>query len=136
VYEVQPGASEWRHGWHGREAERPASRPAGRHQAAQVLEHVFAPKNPHMPVPLTPTLPFHLPPPNHTPQLEGEAQAELLNTQAARCMGCGTPYCLNKTTGCPLGNREWGGLAKRVCVRACVCVCVCGQMRQSGKRGY
>ncbi|KAL4855140.1 Glutamate synthase [NADH] [Chlorella vulgaris] len=44
--------------------------------------------------------------------LEGEAQAELLNTQAARCMGCGTPYCLNKTTGCPLGNLipEWNAL--------------------------
>ena len=45
-------------------------------------------------------------------QLPEEQQAELLNTQAARCMNCGTPYCLNRTTGCPLGNLipEWNAL--------------------------
>ena len=41
-----------------------------------------------------------------------EERAELLNTQSARCMDCGTPYCLNKATGCPLGNLipEWNQL--------------------------
>ncbi|KAI7845826.1 hypothetical protein COHA_000736 [Chlorella ohadii] len=41
-----------------------------------------------------------------------EEKSELLNTQSARCMNCGTPYCLNKTTGCPLGNLipEWNAL--------------------------
>lgn len=45
----------------------------------------------------------------HLPEQE---QAELLNTQSARCMDCGTPYCLNRTTGCPLGNLipEWNAL--------------------------
>ncbi len=32
-------------------------------------------------------------------RLPAEEHAELLNTQAARCMNCGTPYCLNKATG-------------------------------------
>jgi glutamate synthase (NADPH/NADH) len=38
--------------------------------------------------------------------------ADLLNTQSARCMDCGTPYCLNRDTGCPLGNLipEWNNL--------------------------
>lgn len=33
----------------------------------------------------------------------------LLKTQAARCMDCGVPFCHQKTTGCPLGNKipEW-----------------------------
>ncbi|KAL4529823.1 hypothetical protein Ndes2526A_g04578 [Nannochloris sp. 'desiccata'] len=45
----------------------------------------------------------------HLPKAE---QADLLNTQSARCMDCGTPYCLNRTTGCPLGNLipEWNAL--------------------------
>ena len=45
------------------------------------------------------------------PTLDG-ATADLLNTQSARCMDCGTPYCLNKDTGCPLGNLipEWNQL--------------------------
>jgi glutamate synthase (NADPH/NADH) len=45
-------------------------------------------------------------------QLPPEEHAELLNTQAARCMDCGTPYCLNNATGCPLGNLipEWNAL--------------------------
>ena len=37
--------------------------------------------------------------PRLVPQLPAEQQAELLNTQSARCMNCGTPYCLNRTTG-------------------------------------
>ena len=42
----------------------------------------------------------------------GGVTANLLNTQSARCMDCGTPYCLNKETGCPLGNLipEWNQL--------------------------
>ena len=38
--------------------------------------------------------------------------SDLLKTQSARCMDCGTPYCLNKDTGCPLGNLipEWNNL--------------------------
>ncbi|KAL4421584.1 hypothetical protein ABPG75_010875, partial [Micractinium tetrahymenae] len=45
-------------------------------------------------------------------RLPGEEHAELLSTQSARCMNCGTPYCLNKATGCPLGNLipEWNAL--------------------------
>jgi glutamate synthase (NADPH/NADH) len=45
-------------------------------------------------------------------RLPAEETAELLNTQSARCMDCGTPYCLNRTTGCPLGNLipEWNAL--------------------------
>ncbi|MEW5317427.1 MAG: hypothetical protein WDW38_008723 [Sanguina aurantia] len=32
--------------------------------------------------------------------------AALLHTQAARCMGCGTPFCHQTNTGCPLGNKS------------------------------
>ena len=44
--------------------------------------------------------------------LAPEDREELLNTQSARCMNCGTPYCHNLSTGCPLGNRipEWNAL--------------------------
>ena len=41
-------------------------------------------------------------------QLPPEEKGELLNTQSARCMNCGTPYCLNKTTGAGLGALEVG----------------------------
>ncbi|MEW5307462.1 MAG: hypothetical protein WDW36_009857 [Sanguina aurantia] len=39
--------------------------------------------------------------------------AALLHTQAARCMGCGTPFCHQTNTGCPLGNKvpEFNSLA-------------------------
>jgi glutamate synthase (NADPH/NADH) len=37
-----------------------------------------------------------------TPCAGKEAQ---LQTQSARCMGCGTPFCHQVATGCPLGNR-------------------------------
>ncbi|KAL5999002.1 glutamate synthase [NADH] [Asimina triloba] len=30
---------------------------------------------------------------------------ELLKTQSARCMDCGTPFCHQETSGCPLGNK-------------------------------
>ncbi len=30
-------------------------------------------------------------------------RAPLLHTQAARCMDCGTPFCHQTTSGCPLG---------------------------------
>ena len=33
------------------------------------------------------------------------AHAELLHTQASRCMECGTPFCHTASTGCPLGNK-------------------------------
>ncbi|KAJ8452700.1 hypothetical protein Cgig2_005036 [Carnegiea gigantea] len=31
--------------------------------------------------------------------------APLLKTQSARCMDCGTPFCHQETSGCPLGNK-------------------------------
>lgn len=36
----------------------------------------------------------------------------LLKTQSARCMDCGTPFCNQDTSGCPLGNKipEWNEL--------------------------
>ena len=45
-------------------------------------------------------------------RLPEQEETDLLNTQSARCMDCGTPYCLNRTTGCPLGNLipEWNAL--------------------------
>lgn len=45
-------------------------------------------------------------------QFVGGNHDALLNTQSARCMDCGTPFCLNRTTGCPLGNLipEWNAL--------------------------
>lgn len=40
---------------------------------------------------------------------------DLLNTQAARCMECGTPFCHQNSTGCPLGNKipEWNDLVHK-----------------------
>jgi glutamate synthase (NADPH/NADH) len=43
---------------------------------------------------------------------------ELVKTQAARCMDCGTPFCHQSVTtrsGCPLGNLipEWNALVKK-----------------------
>ena len=37
---------------------------------------------------------------------------DLLATQSARCMDCGTPYCHQTGSGCPLGNKipEWNEL--------------------------
>lgn len=45
----------------------------------------------------------------HLPNEEFNA---LLHTQSARCMDCGTPFCHQKATGCPLGNKipEWNEL--------------------------
>ncbi len=34
-----------------------------------------------------------------------DARADLLHTQSARCMDCGTPFCHQTHTGCPLGNK-------------------------------
>lgn len=36
----------------------------------------------------------------------------LLKTQSARCMDCGTPFCHQENSGCPLGNKipEWNEL--------------------------
>jgi glutamate synthase (NADPH/NADH) len=41
-----------------------------------------------------------------------EATKSLLATQSARCMDCGTPFCHQTNTGCPLGNKipEWNEL--------------------------
>jgi glutamate synthase (NADPH/NADH) len=33
-----------------------------------------------------------------------EARADQLHTQAARCMECGTPFCHQLDSGCPLGE--------------------------------
>jgi glutamate synthase (NADPH/NADH) len=43
----------------------------------------------------------------YTPIDEGKLQ-----TQGARCMDCGVPFCHQTTTGCPLGNKipEWNAL--------------------------
>ena len=40
------------------------------------------------------------------------ADHKKLQTQAARCMDCGIPFCHQESTGCPLGNRipEWNEL--------------------------
>lgn len=47
----------------------------------------------------------------HAHMPKGEFDA-LLHTQSARCMDCGTPFCHQKATGCPLGNKipEWNEL--------------------------
>ncbi|KAL2650685.1 hypothetical protein R1flu_018813 [Riccia fluitans] len=39
-------------------------------------------------------------------------QDALLKTQSARCMDCGTPFCQQEKSGCPLGNKipEWNEL--------------------------
>eukprot|EP00963_Diacronema_lutheri_P006323 scaffold544_cov320-Pavlova_lutheri.AAC.37 len=34
-----------------------------------------------------------------------ESHEERLTTQSARCMDCGTPYCHQLSSGCPLGNK-------------------------------
>ncbi|KAL6762553.1 hypothetical protein V8C86DRAFT_1824990 [Haematococcus lacustris] len=34
-----------------------------------------------------------------------EAREDAMNTQTARCMECGTPFCHQAATGCPLGNK-------------------------------
>ena len=34
-----------------------------------------------------------------------EERGAQLHTQSARCMECGTPFCHQIDTGCPLGNR-------------------------------
>ena len=41
-----------------------------------------------------------------------DATKSLLSTQSARCMDCGTPFCHQTNTGCPLGNKipEWNEL--------------------------
>ncbi|KAG6548708.1 hypothetical protein Mapa_009863 [Marchantia paleacea] len=40
------------------------------------------------------------------------SQDALLKTQSARCMDCGTPFCQQEKSGCPLGNKipEWNEL--------------------------
>lgn len=42
-----------------------------------------------------------------------EARAEQLRTQSARCMECGTPFCHQLGSGCPLGARGAGWPAAR-----------------------
>ena len=46
---------------------------------------------------------------NHEPAKE---TSSLLATQSARCMDCGTPFCHQTGSGCPLGNKipEWNEL--------------------------
>nr|QKY14997.1 glutamate synthase 1 [NADH] chloroplastic isoform X1 (GOSHI) [Polytomella parva] len=41
----------------------------------------------------------------NTKHLPMEVRHELLHTQAARCMECGTPFCHQIGSGCPLGNK-------------------------------
>ncbi|XP_021764222.1 glutamate synthase 1 [NADH], chloroplastic-like isoform X3 [Chenopodium quinoa] len=37
--------------------------------------------------------------------MDEKRPAPLLKTQAARCMDCGTPFCHQDNSGCPLGNK-------------------------------
>ncbi|KAK9292300.1 hypothetical protein L1049_020264 [Liquidambar formosana] len=37
--------------------------------------------------------------------MEESKPAQLLKTQSARCMDCGTPFCHQENSGCPLGNK-------------------------------
>ncbi|XP_050387175.1 glutamate synthase 1 [NADH], chloroplastic isoform X1 [Argentina anserina] len=37
--------------------------------------------------------------------MEETKPGPLVNTQSARCMDCGTPFCHQENTGCPLGNK-------------------------------
>ncbi|KAK9094113.1 hypothetical protein Scep_025582 [Stephania cephalantha] len=37
--------------------------------------------------------------------MEGPKPGPLLKTQSARCMDCGTPFCHQENSGCPLGNK-------------------------------
>ncbi|KAL1822269.1 hypothetical protein ACET3Z_009047 [Daucus carota] len=37
--------------------------------------------------------------------MEETKPGPLLNTQSARCMDCGTPFCHQENSGCPLGNK-------------------------------
>lgn len=48
-------------------------------------------------------------------KVEGNEREELLHTQAARCMNCGTPFCHQTASGCPLGNKipEWNDLVHK-----------------------
>eukprot|EP01025_Chloroclados_australasicus_P031120 TRINITY_DN3140_c1_g1_i4.p1 TRINITY_DN3140_c1_g1~~TRINITY_DN3140_c1_g1_i4.p1 ORF type:complete len:2248 (+),score=229.22 TRINITY_DN3140_c1_g1_i4:145-6744(+) len=50
----------------------------------------------------------------HGQMPQGERES-LLNTQAARCMECGTPFCHQTASGCPLGNKipEWNDLVHK-----------------------
>jgi len=43
--------------------------------------------------------------PLYQARLPGAEDADQLATQSARCMGCGTPFCHQTATGCPLGNK-------------------------------
>ena len=47
--------------------------------------------------------------------MSSEDREDLLHTQAARCMGCGTPFCHQSHSGCPLGNKipEWNDLVHK-----------------------
>ena len=51
----------------------------------------------------------------HFPYNDAAATETLLATQSARCMDCGTPFCHNTNTGCPLGNKipEWNDLVNQ-----------------------
>ncbi|CAG9462979.1 unnamed protein product [Pedinophyceae sp. YPF-701] len=50
----------------------------------------------------------------HSTTRTGDA-ADQLHTQAARCMECGTPFCHQDHTGCPVNNRipEWNDLVHK-----------------------
>ncbi|OMO88406.1 hypothetical protein CCACVL1_08410 [Corchorus capsularis] len=37
--------------------------------------------------------------------MEETKPGPLINTQSARCMDCGTPFCHQENSGCPLGNK-------------------------------
>jgi len=83
-------------------------------------------------------------------KISPDTRGELLHTQAARCMECGTPFCHQTATGCPLSNRipefnelvhqgDWRGaldrlletnnfpeFTGRVCPAPCEGACVLG----------
>jgi len=49
---------------------------------------------------------------NDFSEIYTKPSANHIKTQAARCMDCGVPFCHQKSTGCPLGNKipEWNEL--------------------------
>lgn len=52
-------------------------------------------------------------------QLPTAAIADQLHTQAARCMECGTPFCNQNNSGCPLGKGQDSGVLHNVDYLVC-----------------
>ena len=69
-------------------------------------------------------------------RLPQQDQEELLHTQAARCMDCGTPFCHQTSSGVHKSVCASVTVCLSDCVSVCVCVamsvsvglCVCGRV--------